>query len=230
MTRRSALGVNVGQQYKDAVELVRPATGQVRRLKPTLPAGCRLSSSSYSPNSRYLAAGTSCGQLYIWDITTGRQVGHPFTFSYTVSLLAPRFSPDNTQLAVANTGNSGQVSILDVATHKVVTVLTAHTGQVQDIAYSPNGKLLATASLDHTVRIWDAHTGRPLRILQHPNPVDTVAFSPNSDKVATLDFAGTIRIWDACTDCENPTALLALAKQRVTRQLTPAERRTFRVN
>jgi hypothetical protein len=48
--------------------------------------------------------------------------------------------------------------------------------------------------------------------------------------VATLDFAGTIRLWDACTDCENPSALLSLAKQRVTRQLTPAERRTFHAN
>src|SRR5262249_22838166 len=109
---------------------------------------------------------------------------------------------------------------------KVVTVLTAHTGQVEDIAYSPDGKLLATASIDHTVRIWDAHTGRLLRILYHPDPVDAVGFGPTSDKVATLDYAGTIRIWDACTDCENSTALLALAKHRVTRQLTPAARRT----
>jgi len=45
--------------------------------------------------------------------------------------------------------------------------------------------------------------------------------------VATLDYAGVIRVWDACTDCQNPTALLALAQTRVTRQLTPAERRTF---
>jgi hypothetical protein len=44
---------------------------------------------------------------------------------------------------------------------------------------------------------------------------------------ATLDYAGVIRVWDACTYCQNPTALLALAQTRVTRQLTPAERRTF---
>jgi WD40 repeat protein len=219
-----ALGV-ANSAFRTTMELVNPSTGRVRRLKPT--TLCHWESSAYSPNGRYLAAGTTCGQVYIWDTATGRQVGHAVTFSFTVNLQAPRFSPDGSQLAIANTGNSGQVSILDVRTDRVVTVLTAHTGQVQDIAYSPNGKLLATASIDHTVRIWDAHTGRPLRILYHPDPVDTVAFSPNSDKVATLDYAGTIRIWDACTDCENPAALLALAKQRVTRQLTPAERREF---
>jgi WD40 repeat protein/DNA-binding SARP family transcriptional activator len=211
-----------------AMELVNLATGRVRRLKPpTTESACQWTASGYGPNGRYLAASTSCGQVYIWDTTTGRQVGHEVKFNFTVNLLAPRFSPDGSHLAVANTGNSGQVSILDVATDRVVSVLTAHTGQVEDIAYSPNGKLLATASIDHTVRIWDAHTGRPLRILYHPDPVDAVAFNPTSERIATLDYAGTIRVWDACTDCENPTALLALAKQRVTRQLTPAERRTF---
>jgi hypothetical protein len=61
-----------------------------------------------------------------------------------------------------------------------------------------------------------------LRILQHPDPVDAVTFGPTNDRVATLDDAGTIRIWDACTDYENPAALIALAKRRVTRQLTRA--------
>jgi WD40 repeat protein len=208
-----------------AMEIVNLDTRRIRQLKPTINL-CQWIISGYSPNGRYVAAGTTCGEVCVWNTATGRQIGY-HKFAYTIDLLAPRFSPDGSRLAVANTGNAGQVSILNVATNKVVTVLTAHTGQVEDIAYSPNGKLLATASIDHTVRIWDAHTGRPLRILDHPDPVDAVAFSPNSTTIATLDYAGTIRIWDACTGCENPTALLALAKQRVTRQLTPAERRTF---
>jgi WD40 repeat protein len=209
------------------MEIVNLGTRGVRRLKPTI-TSCQWIISGYSPNGRYLAAGTTCGQIYIWNTATGRQLSY-HKFSYTINLLAPAFSPDGSRLAVANTGNAGQVSIIDVATGKVVTVLTAHTGQVEDIAYSPNGKLLATASIDHTVRIWDAHTGRALRILYHPDPVDAVAFGPTSNRIATLDYAGTIRIWDACTDCENPRALLALAATRVTRQLTRAERRTFGV-
>jgi WD40 repeat protein len=130
-------------------------------------------------------------------------------------------------LAIASSTNDGQVTILDSATDRPVTVLTAHTRQVQDLAYRPDSALLATASIDHTVRIWDAHTGQQLRVLDHPDAVNNVAFTPDGKAVATLDFDGTIRMWDACTDCENPTALLALAKQHITRQLTLAERRTF---
>jgi hypothetical protein len=42
-----------------------------------------------------------------------------------------------------------------------------------------------------------------------------------------MDANGTIRVWDACTDCENPDALMAFAKTRVTRELTPSERVTY---
>ena len=106
----------------------------------------------------------------------------------------------------------------------MAATITPHgcgNGQTFEIMYA--------ASIDHTVRIWDAHTGRSLRILQHPDAVDAVAFGPDSRSIATLDYAGTIRVWDACTDCENPAALLALAQKRVTRQLTASERRTFGV-
>jgi WD40 repeat protein len=66
-------------------------------------------------------------------------------------------------------------------------------------------------------------------VLEHPDGVENVAFSPNGRSVATLDFAGVIRIWDACNGCTNPAALTALARSRVTRQLTDDERRTFGV-
>jgi hypothetical protein len=45
----------------------------------------------------------------------------------------------------------------------------------------------------------------------------------------TIDAANVVRVWDACSDCGNAQALLTLAKSRVTRALTPQERRTFAV-
>jgi WD40 repeat protein len=108
-----------------------------------------------------------------------------------------------------------------------VTVLTNHTKGVTDVAYSPNGAYLASASLDGTVEIWDAHTLTLLRIIYQPDPTNVVSFTRDSRDILTLDSAGVVREWDTCTACGNAKALLALAKARVTRQLTPQEQRTF---
>ena len=89
--------------------------------------------------------------------------------------------------------------------------------------------MIATASLDGSARIWDARSGRPLRVFDVPDGANNVAFSPDGRSLAVLDFAGTIHVWDACTACGNATELLAIAREQVTRQLTPEERRTFRV-
>jgi WD40 repeat protein len=135
------------------------------------------------------------------------------------------FSPDGTRIAVASWNST--ITIIDLRTGRTVAVLTSHTKGVASVSYSPDGRYLASASLDHTARIWDAHTLRPLRVLTDPAPLSWVTFSSGSNEIVTADEANVIRVWDACTDCENPRALLALAKHRVTRALTAQELRTF---
>ena len=118
-----------------------------------------------------------------------------------------RFSVDGEHVAVGNTNNVGQVSILDVASDQTVAVLKEHT-RTCGHRHSRMARC-RTASLDGTARVWDARTGRPLRAIEHPEGVSNVAFSPDSRSLATLDFVGTIRVWDACTACEDPPALMA---------------------
>ena len=86
-----------------------------------------------------------------------------------------------------------------------------------------------TASRDGTARVWDAQSGRLLRTLDHPAPLAMggVAMTPDGYTIATLDEDGVIRLWDTCTDCENPDAMMALAKTRVTRGLTASEQQTY---
>jgi len=71
-----------------------------------------------------------------------------------------------------------------------------HTDKLANIAYSPDGRWLATASLDGTARIWDAVTGAPRATVQHDDRVISVAFSSDSRLLASGGAGRAIRIWD----------------------------------
>ncbi|WZO99355.1 serine/threonine-protein kinase [Isosphaeraceae bacterium EP7] len=76
----------------------------------------------------------------------------------------------------------------------------AHPGPIQSVAYSPDGKLAATASEDRTVRIWQAATGEPAGpALEHPSGVRSVAFSPDGKTLLTGCDDSSARVWDLAT-------------------------------
>jgi WD40 repeat protein len=86
--------------------------------------------------------------------------------------------------------------------------LEGHTGFVSSVVYSPDGKTLASGSLDHTIKIWDTKTGKCINTLKgHKDWVLSVVYSPDGLTLASGSHDNTIKIWDIKTGkCINTLA------------------------
>ncbi|MCI5132837.1 MAG: hypothetical protein D3904_15300, partial [Candidatus Electrothrix sp. EH2] len=143
-----------------------------------------------SPDSRTLACSPG-KNVQLFDITTGKRIktlpsGHvaeDTTFSF-----------DGKQLVFAS---ANTVRIWDIKNNRESHVLIGHSDRVRNVAFSPDGNQIASASYDKTIRFWDSKTGKEVKVLQgHTAPVETIAFSANGKRLASSSYDNTVRIWD----------------------------------
>ncbi|MER5650386.1 serine/threonine-protein kinase [Streptosporangium sp. NPDC002524] len=189
--------------------LLRPGTGpatvtSVAQLRGHTEA---VNAVAFSPDGGTLASGGGDGEMIMWDTLTRRPAGGPMK-GHTRAVQAMGFSPDGGLLASGGSNGDGTapgdhtVVLWDTRTRQPVgDPLTGHTNWVEAVAFSPDGKTLATGSSDRTAIVWDTTTWQPVGdpLTAHNDWVQALAFSPDGGTLATVGDDMTAIVWDTTT-------------------------------
>ncbi len=170
---------------------------------------------AFSPDGRRLAVAVSKGELCLFDVENGRKLFGLDADKYS----KVNFSPDGTRIA----GPSGSSAIIRTSNSgDKILELTGHSGELHDVAFSPDGRRIATGSDDGTARVWDGINGQVLFTLKgHTGPVFCIAFSPDGRRLASGSADLTVRIWDAITG-ENINTLKGFEDNVLSLSFSPA--------
>jgi WD40 repeat protein len=169
-----------------------------RLLAPALEHGAgeerHLQGLNLSPNAKYLASvgGGRNGSVFLWDVAGRKLVRQRGTMMYPC---AAAFSPDGELLAVIDFFS---LYLFDVASWKAVHVLPIDRGFLSSVAFSPDGKMLATAGYGFGhIRLWDPVAGKEVRRLTlDRGGFSSMAFSKDGKKLFVGSSDRPVTVWD----------------------------------
>jgi serine/threonine protein kinase/WD40 repeat protein len=168
----------------------------------------RITALAFSADQQILAGAASFSEsdIYLWEVTTGREIGRLHGHDSWVSALV--FWPDGKKLASSSADQT--IRIWDLPTRRCLAVLRGHRQPVFRLKLLPDNKTLVSGSKDGTVCFWDTSTprDRPPRIT-FPEGVAAWCFEPGSQTVLTLNWQGQVTRWTGA-EFQTPERLLTV--------------------
>ena len=180
------------------------ATGAVRTLK--LPKTDTFYEPRFFPDDRKIAAivkerAHATYSLRVWDAETGALL-HTLK-GVQRNKMPPEYSifANLTAGAVAALGAGHTIKVWDPNKGALLHTLSGHTALITHIAYSPDGKSVASSSSDKTIRIWDMKTGALIQKIEGSGDYDFnwIEYSPDGKSIVSSSIDNHLKIWDAKT-------------------------------
>lgn len=146
---------------------------------------------AFSPDNAQLAMTGRELPLLVLDTGTGKKLVEPPHPDWSGTML--QWNPNGRQIAVQR----GHEILLVSADGRKLATLSGHRGLIYQLLFSRDGNHLASASSDHTIRIWDTNSNREIRTLVgHTQTVLRLSISDDDKRLASISAAGEFKIWD----------------------------------
>ncbi len=180
---------------------MRLGKGQIENREGHLTDIGRARSYQFSPDSNQLAVFTSIG-VWIYDVQTGKEI-KLLTDHREGGTDETVLSPDWRYLTCPrNSWEHHEIRLWDTHTREIKTTFEGHRKRVTSVAFSPDGKMLASGDFDGVIWVWDIDTGEHRQIRTPDKIVDGVMFSPDGRTLVSSrreNRREDVRLWDVAT-------------------------------